>query len=101
MPGRPQVTDVTDSAITITWEPPVTDGGAPVLHYVVERREVRGPRWVRMQQATVRAPPYTLTNVLEGNQYEFRVSAENVIGVSEPSEMSQSVVALPSGGKRN
>ena len=93
MPGRPQVLEVKDGTITIAWEPPISDGGSPVLQYVLERREVRGPRWVRVHKSAVIAPPVTIENVLEGNQYEFRVYAQNAIGLSEASEMSPPVTA--------
>lgn len=46
MPSQPQVTDVTKDAITITWTPPVQDGGAPVLGYIVERRKKGSNHWI-------------------------------------------------------
>ena len=39
-PGRPEVVEIGDSFVSLHWEPPVSDGGCEVLHYVIERREV-------------------------------------------------------------
>lgn len=44
--SQPQVTDVTKEAVTITWNAPSQDGGAPVLGYIVERRKKGSNLWV-------------------------------------------------------
>ena len=61
--------------------------------------QVRGPRWIRTHKTSVQGPPYIVQNLVEGNQYEFRVYARNVMGLSEPSEMSQSVVCHTHDGE--
>ena len=47
----------------------------------------------------MQGPPYIVQNLVEGNQYEFRVYARNIMGLSEPSEMSQSVVCHTHDGE--
>lgn len=44
--SQPQVTDVTKETVTITWNVPTQDGGAPVLGYIVERRKKGSNLWV-------------------------------------------------------
>lgn len=44
--SQPQVTDVTKDTMTITWNAPTQDGGAPVLGYIVERRKKGSNLWV-------------------------------------------------------
>lgn len=44
--SQPQVTDVTKETVTITWNAPTQDGGAPVLGYIVERRKKGSNLWV-------------------------------------------------------
>lgn len=39
-PGRPEIQEIGDNFITLNWEPPLTDGGSQVVHYILERREV-------------------------------------------------------------
>lgn len=40
------MTDVTKESVTITWNAPTQDGGAPVLGYIVERRKKGSNLWV-------------------------------------------------------
>jgi len=35
-PGVPDVIEVTDTAVTLHWKPPQSDGGSPIEGYVVE-----------------------------------------------------------------
>lgn len=51
---QPQVTDVTKEAITITWNPPATDGGSPVQGYIVERRKKGSNLWVPVTKDPVK-----------------------------------------------
>uniref|UniRef100_A0A7M4FIS6 Immunoglobulin superfamily member 22 n=1 Tax=Crocodylus porosus TaxID=8502 RepID=A0A7M4FIS6_CROPO len=70
-------------AITITWNPPATDGGSPVQGYIVERRKKGSNLWV----------PVTKDPVKEDTEYEFRVTAVNRAGPGQPSMPSSSVIA--------
>jgi len=96
-PGRPQILETKDDSITVTWEASISDGGCPIVHYVLEYREIRGPRWIRVHKIPVRASPYTVNSLIEGSQYEFRVYARNIMGISEPSDMSKSVICHDAG----
>ena len=96
-PGHPQVVEQTDISVTLSWEASTWDGGCPLLQYIVERREMRGPRWVRVQKSAIVAPPYTATELLPASCYQFRVYACNVVGVSEPSQMSKVIACSKTG----
>ena len=52
-----------------------------------------------MCEFTLQAPPFTITNLVAGTEYEFQVSAKNAIGFSDLSEMSKSVVTTETGLK--
>ena len=85
------VKDVTPSSVTVRWSAPRDDGGADVTSYVVEKREASRRMW----QSVATLPP-DVTEVeagglFEGNQYVFRVAAENVVGLGEPVELKDSV----------
>ena len=47
-PGQPQVMDQDRDHITIKWEPPENDGGAPITGYEVERKEPKSNRWSKV-----------------------------------------------------
>ena len=75
----------------IRWTAPRSDGGSPINNYRIEMRTAGGYRWdVVNPHAKVTDTTYTVPNLLEETDYEFRVSAENKAGVSGPSQTSRS-----------
>lgn len=103
-PGPPQAVvfkEVSRGSITLTWEPPLNDGGARILHYIVERREASRRTW---QQSGGKCTQNILKiqDLLEGVPYFFRVSAENQYGMGEALEMTEPVIATaePASPKR-
>jgi len=86
------VKDVNPSSVTLRWLAPRDDGGADVTAYVVEKRESSRRMW----QSVATVPPdvseLEAGGLYEGNQYVFRVAAENVVGLGEPAELKDSVV---------
>lgn len=89
-PGPPTCSDITENAVTLSWTEPETDGGSPVSGYIVERREMTG-KWIRVNKTPVLDLCYRVSGLFEGNIYEFRIFAENVAGVSEPSYPSDQI----------
>uniref|UniRef100_A0A3Q2NTA9 Titin n=1 Tax=Fundulus heteroclitus TaxID=8078 RepID=A0A3Q2NTA9_FUNHE len=91
-PGFPECSDITENAVTVEWALPDYDGGSPISGYVVERREMTG-KWIRVNKTPVLDLRYRVSGLFEGNTYEFRVFAENIAGISEPSLTSDPVKA--------
>ncbi len=52
-------------------------------NYVVEKRDKKSGDWVRCSDA-VNGTEVTISKLKEGHEYEFRVMAENINGLSEP-----------------
>lgn len=78
----------TPDVVTIRWDRPKTDGGAPILGYLVEHRRTGSPHWVRAFPNLVPTPDLALSGLEPGWRYQFRITAENVVGKSEASEVS-------------
>lgn len=43
----------TQSSVQLTWEPPLDDGGSPILGYIIERREEGKDNWIRCNMKPV------------------------------------------------
>ena len=52
-----------------------------------------------MKETPISETVYTVMELKTGSEYQFRVSAENVAGVGEPSQASDAKVAKPPYGK--
>lgn len=79
----------TSKSITVTWKAPTYDGGCAITGYILEKIEKDGDKFERCNQALVPGFSYTVTGLTEGQEYQFRVRAENAAGVSEPSRSTQ------------
>uniref|UniRef100_A0A670HYW5 Titin n=1 Tax=Podarcis muralis TaxID=64176 RepID=A0A670HYW5_PODMU len=95
-PGRPEVTDVTRSSVSLTWSPPLYDGGSKIVGYIVERKpynEAGDGRWLKCNYTIVSENSFTVTALSEGEEYEFRVLAKNAAGVISKGSESTGPVA--------
>lgn len=103
-PGRPEVTDVTRSTVSLIWSAPVYDGGSKVVGYIIERKpvsEVGDGRWLKCNYTIVSDNSFTVTALSEGDTYEFRVLAKNAAGViSKGSESTGPVTCRDEYGKK-
>jgi len=92
-PDAPIMSDVFSDNCTVTWQPPTEDGGSPITGYHVERRISGSARWVRVTKEQIQDLTLKVTDLIENNQYEFRVAAENKAGIGEFSPPSQPITA--------
>jgi len=101
-PGRPVVqlssrtepqdeNSVTDE-INITWAVPKDDGGFPITGYRIEMLDIQTNNWIEITFIEGFEPRCTLSNILYGIMYRFRVIAYNDAGPSEPGDPSDPVV---------
>ena len=96
-PGPPKNATVTEffkDSISIAWQPPEYDGGSPVTGYHVERRLTSSNRWLKVTKETLTTMTFKDTDVVEDNEYEYRIMAENKVGVGPPSEPTPPVKAV-------
>jgi len=90
VPGRPdgpEVKDRKEDEVTLSIIPPEDDGGSPVICYIVEIKRQSESQW-----SVVQSDIKVLEMVVDGLQpnisYEFRVTAVNSSGHSQPSPPS-------------
>ena len=85
-PVKLQPSEITRSSVTLMWAPPQNDGGSPITGYIVERKSPMTSRWVRINKSPIRDTVFTVSDLVEDMEYEFRVLAENAAGISKPSD---------------
>lgn len=77
--------------MTLDFEKPDDDGGSPILHYEVERMDVRDGIWVPVGRST--DPHFVADGLKKGSAYQFRVKAVNAEGASEPLQTEEATIA--------
>ncbi|XP_056885615.1 immunoglobulin-like and fibronectin type III domain-containing protein 1 isoform X3 [Takifugu flavidus] len=94
-PSAPKVIGAFKDCITLAWSPPANTGGTNILGYNLEKRKKGSNLWglVNPSEEIIRAKGYAVKDVVEGMEYEFRVSAINTSGAGEFSTPSEFVFA--------
>ncbi|KAF7660448.1 hypothetical protein LDENG_00280920 [Lucifuga dentata] len=92
-PGTPIVSTVTKYSMVVEWEPPTKDGGSPIIGYHLERKEKNSILWTKLNKFVLSDARFKTTGLEEGIEYEFRVFAENIAGLSPSSKISECYVA--------
>uniref|UniRef100_A0A5S6QST5 Uncharacterized protein n=1 Tax=Trichuris muris TaxID=70415 RepID=A0A5S6QST5_TRIMR len=87
-PGRPQVTNATDTTVTLRWNPPARMGASPVISYRIQYYSPEsGQRWINVMDF-VRSPVHIVSMLRPSSAHVFVVRANNNHGTSEPSPFS-------------
>ena len=68
--------------IKLSWASPLSNGGAPISDYIVQRSPTGTSGWVTITDGVNTATTYTVTGLTNGTRYYFRVLAKNVAGNS-------------------
>ena len=90
-PGTPNVTKVGKNYVDLKWDRPTSDGGSRITGYHIERRDVGGAVWVKCNDYNVMDTEYTVLNLIDGADYEFRIFAINAAGRSDPSSCTMPI----------
>ncbi|XP_062845670.1 myosin-binding protein C, cardiac-type [Trichomycterus rosablanca] len=93
-PQAPRILSVGEDSCIVQWDPPLFDGGQPVLGYVLERKKKKSYRWMRLNFDPYKDTTFEAKRMIEGMAYEMRVYAVNNIGMSRPSAASQPFVPI-------
>lgn len=84
---------------TVTWKPPLFDGGSEITSYVIELRDRTSVKWEPVLVVRAEDRTATLNDVVENKEYIFRVRAENRAGVGMPSAATDPVKIMDPIGK--
>jgi titin len=80
IPGPPENVNsqVGDSFVHLTWDPPISDGGSPIINYVIYRGLTSGS-YVSLDTIG-NITNYNDTSVTNGVKYFYVISAVNILG---------------------
>lgn len=73
-------------SMDVKWGAPDSDGGCPVIGYVVALKESSRRLWVEVCQVKAPAVKAHIRDLQEGHEYLVRIYAWNDVGVSDPLE---------------
>lgn len=76
----------------LIWKLPDNDGGERIKSYFIEKKAVNGKAWTTVSPACA-SMALVVPNLLEGQDYLFRIRAENRLGFGPFTETSEPVRA--------
>lgn len=93
-----KTTKVFADRVKLRWEPPLADGGSEITNYIIEKRETSRANWALVtSNIHGHITDCSVEKLIEGHEYQFRVSAENQYGVGDPIMTDPVMVKNPYG----
>ncbi|XP_047232905.1 myosin binding protein Cb isoform X4 [Girardinichthys multiradiatus] len=102
-PGPPvnvRVTDVWGFNAALEWEPPKDDGNCEITGYTIQKADMKTKEWFTVYEHN-RRTNCTVSDLIMGNEYMFRVYSENLCGLSEEPRMSKNTAVIAKTGLEN
>lgn len=97
-PGPPvgpvEIGEVGETTVHLKWAAPAYDGGSPVTNYVLLKRETSTPAWTEVSTNIARSE-IKATKLNKGEEYQFRIKAQNRYGVSDHIDSKSVTIKLP------
>ena len=87
-----QIKHVSQGTVTLFWEPPLIDGGSPIINYIIEKKDATKRTWSSVSHKCS-STSFKVTDLSEKTPFFFRVFAVNEIGIGEPCETTEPVKA--------
>uniref|UniRef100_A0A7N8WTT7 Myosin-binding protein C, fast-type n=1 Tax=Mastacembelus armatus TaxID=205130 RepID=A0A7N8WTT7_9TELE len=84
-PGPPipvRVTDVWGFNAALEWKPPKDNGNCEIIGYTIQKSDMKTKEWFTVYEHN-RRPSCTVSDLVMGNEYSFRVFSENICGLSD------------------
>uniref|UniRef100_A0A665T019 Myosin-binding protein C, fast-type n=1 Tax=Echeneis naucrates TaxID=173247 RepID=A0A665T019_ECHNA len=95
-PGPPiaiHVTDVWGFNAALEWKPPKDDGNSEIIGYMVQKSDKKTKEWFTVYEHN-RRPSCTVSDLVMGNEYSFRVFSLNICGFSDDPGFSKNTAVI-------
>uniref|UniRef100_A0AAQ5ZSD0 Myosin-binding protein C, fast-type n=1 Tax=Amphiprion ocellaris TaxID=80972 RepID=A0AAQ5ZSD0_AMPOC len=99
-PGPPIaviVTDVWGFNAALEWKPPKDDGNCDIIGYTIQKADRKTKEWFTVYEHN-RRPSCTVSDLVMGNEYSFRVFSENICGLSDDAGISKNTAVITKTG---
>uniref|UniRef100_A0A8D0EXF5 Myosin-binding protein H n=1 Tax=Strix occidentalis caurina TaxID=311401 RepID=A0A8D0EXF5_STROC len=95
-PSPPQnlkLVDVWGFNVALEWTSPVDNGNSEIKGYMVQKSDKKSGKWFTALERCTRTS-CTISDLIIGNTYSFRVFAENACGLSEKAAIASGVAHI-------
>ncbi|KAM6295165.1 myosin-binding protein H [Aegotheles albertisi] len=95
-PSPPQnlkLVDVWAFNVALEWTPPVDNGNSEIKGYIVQKSDKKSGKWFTALEHCTRTS-CTISDLIIGNSYSFRVFSENACGRSEKAAVASGVAHI-------
>ncbi|KAL2101354.1 hypothetical protein ACEWY4_003115 [Coilia grayii] len=99
-PGPPvavTVTDVWGFNAALEWQPPKDTGNCEILGYTIQKADLKTKEWFTVYEHN-RRPSCTVSDLVMGNEYNFRIFSENLCGLSDEAGVSKNKAVITKTG---
>ena len=98
---RNVVAAIGNASLVVSWDAPYSNGGSPITDYIVKSSSNGGVAmsWKNFSDPVSTATSCTVTGLINGTPYVFKVIAKNAVGISPASANSQPVTPATVPGK--
>ncbi|XP_078098503.1 myosin-binding protein H-like [Mustelus asterias] len=96
-PGPPQnlkMLDVWGFNVALEWQPPKDNGNAEITGYTIQKADKKTGEWFTVLEKC-HPCSYTVSDLVMGNRYNFRVFSENMCGLSETAALCKDTAFVP------
>nr|XP_043893332.1 myosin binding protein Ha isoform X2 [Solea senegalensis] len=100
LPGPPASVKLVDAwgfNASLEWTPPKDNGNSDITGYTVQKADKKTGDWFTVLEHFHRLS-VTVTDLVMGNSYVFRVFAENQVGRSQTAAVTKKVATVPKTG---
>ncbi|XP_019746430.1 myosin binding protein Ha isoform X4 [Hippocampus comes] len=100
LPGPPTSTKLLDCwgfNAALEWTPPKDNGNTEITGYIVQKADTKTGEWFTVLEHYHRLTA-TISDLIMGNSYAFRVFSVNKVGISEKSAVTKDVATIQKTG---
>ncbi|XP_076027080.1 myosin binding protein Ca [Genypterus blacodes] len=99
-PGPPiavNVKEVWGLNASLEWKPPKDDGNCEIIGYMIQKADLKTNEWFTVYEHN-RRPSCTVSDLVMGNEFTFRVFCENTCGLSDEAGVSKNTAIISKAG---